>query len=91
MCIGTSVPNSRGDANDTTLRTIQEFLELFLNRLEDEGTKKGSKAATCVYQYTRHIIFDSPQSLKMEALYSLKTLGNTIPATQHHMSEDLNR
>ena len=43
-----------------------------------------------VSQYTRNIFLDSPQAIKVKALYSLQTLANTIPATQCHMSEDLN-
>jgi hypothetical protein len=54
--------------------------------LEEAGTKNPSEAATCVYQYTRHIILDSPQTLKTKALHSFKTLGNAIPATQRHIS-----
>ena len=68
----------------------KKFLGLFFNCLEDAGNKNLSKAATCLYQYIRHIILDSLQTLKMKALHSLKTLPNKIPATQRHISEDWN-
>ena len=66
MNIGINAPNLRWTLMHQCSGKYKSFLGFFFNYLEDAGTKNTTEAATCVYQYIRHLFLDSLPPMKTQ-------------------------